>query len=155
MSKNVWSLLFVSVLLASMLAGCGSTPEPTAPPEPAVSEDAALKITGNVSQEIGWPEEEVRAMETMEAQSTNKSGETETYTGVSINKLLEMAGPAADATMVVFVADDGYTAEVTLAEVQGCADCIASFRNKGGFSIVMPGFPGNVQVKGVIEIQVK
>jgi hypothetical protein len=117
--------------------------------------DIALKITGNVGQEIGWLEEDVRAMETMEAQSTNKQGQTETYTGVSINKLLEMAGPAADATTVVFVADDGYTAEVTLAEVQGCADCIASFRNQGGFSIVMPGFPGNVQVKGVIEIQVK
>jgi tungstate transport system substrate-binding protein len=117
--------------------------------------DVALKITGSVSQEIGWPEEQVRAMETMEAQSTNKQGQAETYTGVSINNLLEMAGPAAGATAVVFVADDGYTAKVTLAEVQGCAGCIVSFRNQGGFSIVMPGFPGNVQVKGVIEIQVK
>ena len=114
--------------------------------------DVALKITGNVSQEIGWTEEEVQAME---AQSTNKQGETETYTGVSINKLLEMAGPADDATTVVFVADDGITAEVTLTEVQGCADCIASFRNKGGFSIVAPGFPGDAQVKGVVELQVK
>jgi tungstate transport system substrate-binding protein len=117
--------------------------------------DVALKITGNVSQEIGWAEEEVRAMETMEAQSTNKQGETSTYTGVLINSLLEMAEPAADATTVVYVADDGYTAEVTLAEVQACEDCIVSFRNQGGFSIVMPDFPGNLQVKGVIEIQVK
>jgi tungstate transport system substrate-binding protein len=114
-----------------------------------------LKITGNVGQEVGWTEEEVRAMETMEAQSTNKQGQTETYTGVSINTLLEMAAPAADATTVVFVADDGYTAQVTLAEVQGCADCIVSFRTKGGFSVVMPGFPGNVQVKGVVEIQIQ
>jgi hypothetical protein len=30
-----------------------------------------------------------------------------------------------------------------------------SFRNQGGFSIVMPGYPGNMQVKGVVEIQVK
>jgi tungstate transport system substrate-binding protein len=126
-----------------------------APAEGGIPEGAALKITGNVGQEIGWLEEDVRAMETMEAQSTNKQGETSTYTGVSINKLLEMAGPAADATTVVFVADDGYTAEVTLAEVQGCADCIVSFRNQGGFSIVMPGFAGSLQVKGVIEIQVK
>ncbi len=55
----------------------------------------------------------------------------------------------------MFVADDGFTGEVTLVEVQDCADCIVSFRNQGGFSIVMPGFPGNVQVKGVVEIQVK
>ena len=128
---------------------------PAEMPAGGIPENAALKITGNVSQEIGWLEEDVRAMETMEAESTNKQGETSTYTGVSINKLLEMAGPAAGATAVVFVADDGYTAEATLAEVQGCADCIVSFRNQGGFSIVMPGFPGSLQVKGVIEIQVK
>ena len=124
-------------------------------PAVGIPENAALKITGNVEQEIGWLEDEVRAMETMEAESTNKAGETSTYTGVSINKLLEMAGPAPDATTVVFVADDGYTAEVTLAEVQGCADCIVSFRNQGGFSIVMPGFAGSLQVKGVVEIQVQ
>ncbi|MBN1661581.1 MAG: substrate-binding domain-containing protein [Anaerolineae bacterium] len=117
--------------------------------------DAALKITGNVANEIGWTEEEVRAMPTIEAQSTNKDGETSTYTGVLINDLLTLAGPNADATTVVFVADDGYTGEATLAEVQGCADCIVSFREKGGFSIVMPGFSGKVQVKGVVEIQVK
>jgi hypothetical protein len=128
---------------------------PAEMPAGGIPEGAALKITGNVSQEIGWLEEDVRAMETMDAESTNKSGETTTYTGVSINKLLEMAGPAADATTVVFVAEDGYTAEVTLAEVQGCADCIVSFRNQSGFSIVMPGFPSNLQVKGVVEIQVK
>jgi hypothetical protein len=94
-------------------------------------------------------------METMDAQSTNKSGEVSTHTGVLINNLLEMAGPTADATTVVFVADDGYTAETALADVQGCADCIVSFRNQGGFSIVMPDFASNLQVKGVIEIQVK
>jgi hypothetical protein len=126
-----------------------------APAEGGIPDGAALKITGNVSQEIGWLEEDVRAMETMDAESTNKSGETETYTGVSLNTLLEMAGPASDATTAIFVADDGYTAEMALADLQACVDCIASFRNQGGFSIVAPGFPGNVQVKGVVEIQVK
>lgn len=149
MSKRSWTLSLVLVLLAGLLVTCGSTPEP------AASEDAALRITGNVSQEMGWTEEQVRAMDTMEAESTNKEGQVSTYTGVSLNKLLEMAGPAADATAVVFVAHDDHTAELTLAEVQGCADCIVSFRNQGGFSIVAPGFSSKVQVKGVIEIQVK
>ncbi len=150
MSKKVWSQFFALVLMASLLVACGSTPEPAVPPEPA-----ALKITGSVSQEMGWAEEEVRAMETMDAESTNKQGETETYTGVSLNTLLDMAGPAADATTVTFVADDGNTAEMTLDELQACVNCIVSFRNQGGFSIVAPGFSSNVQVKGVIEIQVK
>jgi hypothetical protein len=116
---------------------------------------SAQKITGNVGEETGWSEDEVKAMETLEAQSTSRAGETETYTGVSLNKLLEMAAPADSATAVVFVADDGYTAEIALAELVGCDDCIASFRDEGGFSIVAPGFPGNTQVKGVIELHVK
>jgi tungstate transport system substrate-binding protein len=113
----------------------------------------ALKITGKVEHKTGWSEDEIRAMDTIEAESTNKEGQASTYTGVPINTLLEIAGLQADAATVVFVADDGYTAEVPLADVQACEDCIVSFRNQGGFSIVMPGFPGNVQVKGVIEIQ--
>jgi hypothetical protein len=97
----------------------------------------------------------VRAMDTIEAESTNKKGETSTYTGVPINALLEKASVNESATTVVFVADDDYTAEVALSELQGCSDCIVSFRDQGGFSIVMPGFPSNLQVKGVVEIQVE
>ena len=120
-----------------------------------VSADFALRITGKVDSEVGWTEDEVQAMDTIEAESTNSKGETDTYTGVPINGLLEIAGLQADASTLVYVADDGFTAEVPLADVQACTDCIVSFRTKSGFSIVMPGFPGNVQVKGVIEIQVK
>jgi tungstate transport system substrate-binding protein len=116
--------------------------------------EAALKISGLVENEMSWSEAEVKAMETMEAQSTNKSGETSTYTGVAISMLLEMAGVKPEATRVVFVSGDGFTGETTLAELQACADCILSFRNQGGFSSVMPGFPGNLQVKDVVEIQV-
>ena len=120
-----------------------------------VPDNAALKITGNVNTEVGWTEEKLRSMDTIEAQSTNKEGETSTYSGVRISDLLSKADPQDGATMVVFVADDGYSAEAPLADVQACADCIVSFRNQGGFSIVAPGFPGSVQVKGVVEIQVK
>jgi DMSO/TMAO reductase YedYZ molybdopterin-dependent catalytic subunit len=120
-----------------------------------IPEDAALKVTGSVENEIGWTEEKIRSMDTIEAEATNKEGETSTYTGVLISDLLGKAGPNADATTLVFVADDGYAAEAPLADIENCADCIVSFRNQGGFSIVAPGFAGNVQVKGVVEIQVK
>jgi hypothetical protein len=144
--KAVWS-----VLLIALLAGCNKPAEPVG----GIPEDAALKITGMVEQEVGWTEDQVKAMETMDAESTNKAGEVSTYTGVSIKSLLDLAKPKADAQTVVYVADDGFTGKVPLADVTTCADCIVSFRNQGGFSIVMPGFPGNVQVKGVVEIQVK
>ncbi len=120
-----------------------------------VPEDAAFKITGNVETEVGWTEDKIRSMDTIEAEYTNKEGETETHTGVLIADLLGKASPKADATTLAFVADDGYSAEVPLADIEGCADCIVSFRNQGGFRIVAPGFPSNAQVKGVVEIQVK
>jgi hypothetical protein len=146
------AVLTLGLLLVVGMAGCGGgKPEKSS----QVPENAAFKITGQVNTEIGWTEEEIRAMDTMEAESTNKKGETATYTGVLITDLLATAGPQGEATTLVFVAGDGSTGEAALAEVQACADCIVSFRNQGGFSIVMPGFPADVQVKGVIEIQVK
>jgi hypothetical protein len=150
MSKKTL-LLGILVVLVGVLVGCGGSADTGG----GIPADAALKITGNVANEVGWTEAEVKAMDTMDAESTNKDGETKTYTGVSINALLDKAGVNDGATAVVFVADDDYTAEVPLADVQGCADCIVSFREQGGFSTVLPGFPGAVQVKGVIEIQVK
>jgi len=117
--------------------------------------DYALRITGKVDKQMGWSEEQVRAMPTIEAQSTNKQGEASTYTGVLLTNLLDKAGVQSDGTTLVFIGDDGSTGEVSLADVQSCSDCILSFRNQGGFSAVLPGFPNNVQVKGVVEIQVK
>lgn len=149
MSKKALTLISILVVLGILLAACGGGAKGGIP------ENAALKVTGNVDQEIGWTEEQVRAMDSIEAESTNKKGETATYTGVPINALLDKAGVKSDATTVVFIADDDYTAEAALSDVQACSNCIVSFRNQGGFSIVMPDFPSSLQVKGVIEIQVK
>jgi hypothetical protein len=94
-------------------------------------------------------------METTDAVGTNSSGDSETYTGVSIVSLLNLAGVKNKATTLVIVADDGYSVEVALADVMACTDCILSFRTKGGFSSVLPGFPKNTGVKGVVELQLK
>ena len=169
MKKSIYLLFALLTIAALLLSGCGTTeeavPEVEEPvveepvaEEPAAEEpaaEAALKVTGLVTTEMAWTEDEVKAMEAITVQSTNKDGEVKDYTGISLNALLGLAGVASDAAAVVFVADDGYTAEVTLAELRACTDCIVSFRDQGGFSTVLPGFPGNLQVKGVVEIQVK
>ena len=117
--------------------------------------DIALRITGLVANEQAWTEDQVKSLPSLDVESTNKDGETATYTGVLISDLLGLAEPLPEATTLVFVADDGYTAEISLAEVLACTNCILSFRNQGGFSAVLPGFPGNLQVKGVVELQLK
>lgn len=169
MSRSMKCLLFMGLILSMALAACGSPAPTTAPateapvateaPTEAATEapaaDVALKVTGAVAKEQAWTEAEVKAMPTLDVESTNSKGEKSTYTGVLLSELIALAEPNADATTVTFVADDGYTAEIALADVTACADCIVSFRSKGGFSTVLPGQPGELQVKGVVEIQVK
>ena len=158
MKKSIYLVFALLTIAALLLSGCAKTEETTATEAATVEApagDIALKVTGLVTTEMGWTEDEVKAMENVTVQATNKDGELKDYTGVSLNALLDLAGVSADATAVVFVADDGLTGEVTLAELRACADCIVSFRDQGGFSTVLPGFPNNVQVKGVVEIQVK
>jgi len=140
----------VALVLMMVLAACAGQTATGGVPA-----NAALKITGNVNSEIGWSEQDVRAMNTAQADFTDKDGVTNTYTGVLLNDLLGKAGVKSNATALVFVADDGFTSEVDLAEVKACADCIVGFRDEGGFVMVMPGFSNKAQVKGVIEIQVK
>lgn len=137
-------IYFVALLFcALLLTGCGSKSE------------IALKITGSVDNEIGWTEDQVKKMDQIAVESTNKEGESKNYSGVLIAYLLDQAGIKPNASSLIFVGDDGNSGEVTLEDVQTCLDCIISFRNQGGFSVVMPGFPGKVQIKGVVEIQVK
>lgn len=139
------------LLLVLVLAGCGGAPAPAAPG----GGSADLTITGSVDNPQGWSEEQVRAMDTMDVVATNNSGEESTYTGVSLNALLDLAGVQDGATAVTFVADDGTEAEVSLDELRACDDCILSFRNQGGFRLLLPEFPGDVQLRGITEIRVK
>lgn len=168
MKMNLYLLFVLFTLGALLVAGCGTTEEAVPTEVETVAEEAAeevvaeepaaavaLKITGLVTTEMAWTEDEVKAMESMTVQAANNDGEMKDYTGVPVNALLGLAGVAADATAVVFVADDGSIAEVALADLQACSECIVSFRNNGGFSTVMPGFTSKEQVKGVVEIQVK
>ncbi len=167
MSRTIKFIFLIGLILSLALSACGS-PAPTEAPAtvaPAATEapvaateapvgEVALTITGSVASEQAWTEAEVKAMNAISVESTNKNGEKATYTGVLFSDLLALAQPNADATTVVFVADDGFTAEIGLADLTACADCIVSFRDNGGFSTVLPGQPGKLQVKGVVEIQV-
>jgi tungstate transport system substrate-binding protein len=121
----------------------------------ATAPAAGLKITGLVNTPMTLTEAEVKAMPTMEAERANKEGVVEKYTGVSLAKLLGLAGVKAEATTLVFVADDGFTSEVPVADVLKCEKCILSFRSNGGFSSVLPDFSNKAQVKGVVEMQLK
>jgi DMSO/TMAO reductase YedYZ molybdopterin-dependent catalytic subunit len=137
--RILFALLFVTALL---LTACAQG-------------EVALQVTGNVTSEKGWTEAQIQEMDTIDVDYTGKDGEVTTYTGVLITDLLAEASVNDGATTVVFVADDGYTGEVTLEELQACTNCIVGFQDGGGFRTVMPDFSGKLQVKGVVEIQIQ
>jgi GTP cyclohydrolase III len=145
--------LIVLALLLVFIAGCGGAAADT--PEAEEGAVIALKITGSVNDEVGWSEEEIHSMESIQVDSTNNEGESETYTGVQIWTLLSMAGIKPDASMVVFIGGDGETAEVALSEVQDCENCIFTLRKNGGFSVLVPGVSKKLLVKGVTEVQIE
>jgi hypothetical protein len=145
---------FFLALLLIFVTGC-SFAATEAPAEAEQGADVALKFTGSVNDRAAWSEEEIRRMETAQVTSTNKEGESETYTGVQIKSLLSIAGVKPDASKVIFIAGDGETAEVALSDVADCEDCIFTFRKNGGFSVLVPGVSKKLLVRGVVEVQVE
>ncbi|MBN1260290.1 MAG: ABC transporter substrate-binding protein, partial [Anaerolineae bacterium] len=106
------------------------------------------------TRERAFTIEALQALGTRDTVYTNKDGEAATYTGVSIAALLDEVGVTETAAILLFVASDGYQAQVPLQDVQACADCIIGFQPQGGFRAVLPEFPGNVQVRDLVTIQV-
>ncbi len=161
MSK-IWKQLWIGLLLVVILASCAPTPT-TAPPEPSPATlspatpetpAATLQVSGAMASERAFTTEDLTALGLQESLYTNRDGESTTYTGVSIALLLNTVTPAADATTLVLVASDGYEAQVPLADALVCAECIVAFEADGSFRAVLPDFPGNVQVRDLVALQV-
>jgi DMSO/TMAO reductase YedYZ molybdopterin-dependent catalytic subunit len=140
--------LFVTslIVLVTLFSACSSTLVE------APVDEAALELTGAAAE--AWSMAELEGMETMEVDYTNKDGETTTYTGVPLGMLLESAGVDTTTGTVTFVAADGYSAEIDLAELMACEDCIVAFDGES-LRTVLPDQSGKLQVKDLIEIQVQ
>jgi len=95
---------------------------------------------------------DLESLGTMEADYTGKDGETTTYTGVSLAALLEDAG-VSDGETVTFIAADGYEAEISMADVMACDNCIVGF-DGDSLRTVMPDYGSKANVKELIEISV-
>ena len=93
--KHLKTLLIVLFVTALLVTACAPAGEPV------------LKATGSVASEKAWTDAQLKKMEMVSADYTDKEGVTTTYTGVPIMKLLDEAGIKDGATAVVFVASDG------------------------------------------------
>ncbi len=144
------TILIIGLVAILLLAGCGPAEEPAEERGGPI----ALTVSGAVDEELSLSMGDLEGMESVAVEYTGKDGETETYTGVPVSVVLAEAGLSGDASAVVFVASDGYEAELPLSDLKGCSDCVVAF-DGDELRMVLPGFSGKVQVKGVVEIQVK
>jgi len=143
-------LLTIVMLAAILIGACGATPAPTSAP----AAPPALTVQGKVNQELELTLDDVKALgvETLTLEHP-KNGPTE-YEGVRLSKVLDEAGLAADATMLVFTASDGFSAEVAVADAQACTDCLIALSGSS-LNMAMPGMSSKAWVKTVVTIEVK
>ena len=136
-------------------------PEPEATPEPAAApavdlEGAEFAIVGLVNTETGFTEDTLRALDVVTINAEHPKNGPQDFEGVLLSELFEMAGIQSGATTLVITAADGFSAEVSLADVQACPNCMLGFTNTAGkFKMVMPDLPSNTWVKDVVKIEVK
>lgn len=136
-----------------------ATAAETTATEPAATGAAtagSFTISGSVNQGVSLLEADLRAMEVLKITAEHPSKGKQDYEGVSLNALLDLAGVKDGATTLVITASDGFTAEVSLADVRACVDCLLGFTNTlEQFKLVMPGLPSSAWVKSVVSIEVK
>ena len=137
-------------MVLAFLAGCASSPEAI----PVVEENApaAEEVTALLVGKMPFIMSQLEGMEILEVENTGKDGEVTVYSGVLVTDLLAEAGLTGDR--VVFIASDGYEAELALSELEGCVDCIVAFDGED-LRMVLPGFSSKLQVKDVVEFAVK
>lgn len=146
-------IILISVLVAGLLlSACATQTAETAPEAEVVVAEPALTLSGAI--EAAWTADELKAMTMMEADYTNKDGETTKFSGVPIVDLLTAAG-VTDYTTITLVASDGFSADVTKDELAACANCIVAFDDDGSLRAVMPGLSSKQNVKGLVEISIQ
>ena len=148
--RNKLQFLLVGLVVLAFLAGCATSTEAI----PVVEENAptAEEVTALLVGKVPFTMSQLEGMEILAVENAGKDGEVTVYSGVLVMELLAEAGLTGDT--VVFVASDGYEADLALSELEGCVDCIVAF-DDGELRLVLPGFPTNLQVKGVVEVAVK
>lgn len=112
-----------------------------------------LVVFGNVDFTMPFMYAELQDMDVVTISAKHpKKDETREYEGVLLKTLLDMVKPKADAGTLKFVAGDGYSVELPLADVLACPDCMLSFGDDETLTSVMPGMESSAWVKDVVQI---
>jgi len=133
------------------------TPEPTKPAEPAAAlAPGDFLLTGAVEQEVLLKESDLKEMNVVKITAEHPKKGKMDFDGVLLSELFALAKPKPEATTAVITASDGYTAEVALADIVNCPNCLLAFTDEVGvYQLVLPDLPSNTWVKQVVKIEFK
>ena len=140
-------LICLVVLISLALSACGST---------AKAGPVTLTVSGLVGKQLSLTDADLHAMKVANITAEQPKVGSKSFKGVHLSDLLSKAQVQSGAANLAFAASDDYSAELDLAMVNACADCMVAFTDTAGtYLLVMPGQAGKLWVKNLVKIEAK
>jgi hypothetical protein len=86
--------------------------------------------------------------------ATDSKNKTATYTGVSLNDLLDKAGPKSDTVQFISGDANGFSKNVSLKDIRSSTDAIVAIDENGQLRNIIPGQPSGTWVGNLTKIRV-
>lgn len=114
-----------------------------------------VEISGLVDKPQKLGAADLAKMEQTEVKATDRDGKKQTIKGVLLSAILTQVGLQSAAKSVVFTGGDGYSQEVTLADLQKDTNAIITVDEGGSLRNVLPSTKPKFWVKGLVKLEVK
>lgn len=114
-----------------------------------------VEVTGLVDTPATLTADDLRALAQATVKATDRDGVEQEYSGVLLSTLWTKVGVQATAQSVVFTGGDGYTAEVTLTELNADPDALIVIDEGDALRNIIPTLRPRTWVKGLVKIEIK
>ena len=116
-----------------------------------------VKIDGWVANPTVLNVDSFRAQELVTIDVELPQGGLHTYTGIPLYYiLLSIVQIQPEANTLVIISSDGLSAEVEIQNlIESCANCLLAYEEQDGFFVaVMPGYPNELWLKDVVQLDI-
>ncbi len=140
-------------------ATSSASPAPTGAGTPsgavAPSGSTTLDLSGAFAKPQTLTLDAIKKMNVVTINASHPKTGAASYQGVRVNAFLDLAQIKPEATKLVLTASDGFSAELAVADVTKCADCLLAINANNKLDAAMPNMASNAWVKDVVKIQAK
>lgn len=115
----------------------------------------ALSISGaNVTTKKNYALDDLKAMTQKTINTVGKDNATRTYTGVSLNALLDAVGPKGDYVQFISGDADGYNKTIKISDIRNSPDAIISIGENDNLKNVIPWMSSGNWVGNLTKIRI-